>query len=222
MPEPQDRSASRVTSGSVSLVSLTPNAEKTILYCARVSSNQENESPGLINYLVRNGHWSPFEMAHAVMEFTTSRAIAAQILRHRSFSFQEFSQRYAAATEWVEYPVRVAGATNRQSSLETDDEDLRRWWEMAQNVQAENAFDTYREALERGVATEVARFILPLSTQTKLYISGTIRSWIHYFEMRCDPHTQLEHRLLADEARLLLSPELPLIADALGWPQPCV
>ena len=201
----------------VKFISITPGAERQILYCARVSSNQENDDPGLLRYLIRNKHWSPFEMAHAVMEIETTRAIAPQILRHRSFSFQEFSQRYAAASDWEDTYPRRAGTTNRQGS--TDDLHYVAWYWFVETQRrlAEEAFAAYAKALNKGIAPESARFLLPLSTTTKLYMSGSIRSWIHYFEIRCDEHTQLEHRLLAEEARALLAPLLPTIADALGW-----
>lgn len=201
----------------VELVSVTPHAEKTILHCARVSSNQENTDPGLLRYLIDHQHWSPFEMAHIVMEIKTSRGIAQQILRHRSFSFQEFSQRYASPERAVCYEARKQATHNRQSS--TDDLSLedREWWDASQTFAHGVAFKLYEEAIERGVARECARFLLPIATETKLYMSGTIRSWIHYLQQRCDVHTQLEHRLLADQAKTIFVAELPVISAALGW-----
>lgn len=206
---------------SVALISTTPDAEKIILYIARVSSNQENEDTGLLKYLIRNGHWSPFEHASMTLEIQTSRAIGTQILRHRSFTFQEFSQRYAQATDWIMYPVRVKGDTNRQGSLETDDKELSEWWDGIQRSQNSLAFSYYVEALERGIAPEVARFILPLATRTTLYMTGTLRSWIHYLGDgpggRTNPHTQKEHRDLAVQAQQIFIDLYPTISEALGW-----
>lgn len=199
------------------LISITANAELTILRIARVSSNQDNTDPGLLKYLIRNKHWSPFEMAHMVIEIETSRAIATQILRHRSFSFQEFSQRYADATKTIKYVARRQAETNRQSSIDDLDEETKAWWEKTQYEIETIAFDTYEEAISKGVAKECARMILPLSTATTLYMSGTIRSWIHYLEQRCDEHTQLEHREIANEIKVIFTEWLPIISEALGW-----
>jgi thymidylate synthase (FAD) len=204
-------------SKEVKLISVTPDAEKTILYIARVSSDQENESVGLLKYLIRNKHWSPFEMAHMVLEFNTSRAIAQQIIRHRSFAYQEFSQRYAAPTGAIEYLGRKQSEQNRQSSVDNLDEETQLWWDGVQSEVIEGAFYLYNQALQRGIAKECARFILPLSTKTKLYMAGSVRSWIHYFDLRCDEHTQEEHRWLAIEARLIFKQEFPTISEAL-WP----
>lgn len=201
----------------VKVVSITPDAEKQILYCARVSSDQENESVGLLRYLISHKHWSPFELAHAVVEIQTSRAIAAQILRHRSFSFQEYSQRYAAPQHATVYPGRRQAEKNRQSSIDDLDSDTQVWWIHAQKNVYQHALQTYHKAVERGIAKECARFVLPLATPTKLYMSGTIRSWIHYFELRCSEDTQQEHRDIAIAIREALAQELPTIARALGW-----
>src|ERR1041385_3430608 len=170
----------------VKLVSITPDAEKQILYIARVSSNQENESTGLIRYLIRNKHWSPFEMAHAVFEITTSRAIAAQILRHRSFSFQEFSQRYSTPNDYEQYKARRQAEKNRQSSVDDMSEEEIDWFFEAQQVIWETAKNWYDEAIAIGIAKETARFLLPLNATTRLYMAGSIRSWVHYIELRAD------------------------------------
>lgn len=199
----------------VELVSVTPNAEALILYCARVSSNQDNTDPGLLKYLIRNNHWSPFELAHMVVEINTSRAIAQQILRHRSFSFQEFSQRYAVAQETVFYDARQSGSSNRQSSLEPLNEGDQQWWRKTQEDVAEYCFKAYHQALDLGIAKECARFVLPLSTKTKLYMSGSLRSWIHYFKLRCDPHTQKEHMDIALAIEEIFNMQFPIIAEAL-------
>lgn len=209
---------------TVSLISVTPNAEKVILYIARVSSDQENESTGLLNYLIENGHWSPFEHASMTLEIQTSRAIATQIIRHRSFTYQEFSQRYAHATSYFTSEARVKGDTNRQGSVWTDDNELIDWWITRQHLQNTAAFNLYEQALERGIAPEVARFILPLATMTKLYMTGTLRSWIHYLGDgpggRTNPHTQKEHRELALEGQKIFVQQFPIISEALGWVWP--
>jgi len=202
---------------NVFLISLTPNTEKQILFCARVSSDQSSDKVGLLSYLIKKEHWSPFEMAHAVFEINTSRAIAAQILRHRSFSFQEFSQRYASPTETVKYKARRQAETNRQSSIDDLDQETIDWFNRAQSDIAQTSFKYYEYALERGIAKECARFLLPVSTTSKLYMSGTIRSWIHYVNLRCQDDVQEEHRVLALEMRNILADKLPNIAKALKW-----
>jgi thymidylate synthase (FAD) len=202
---------------SVKVISYTPDAESVILRIARVSSDQSNESTGLLRYLIRNRHWSPFEHGFLTLEFSTSRAIAAQLLRHRSFTFQEFSQRYASPTEFELYEGRLQAETNRQSSVEGVGDEDQDWWRNVQQVTAANGFQFYIEALNRGFAKECARFILPMSTSTKLYMSGTLRSWIHYLEERTNEHTQLEHRVLAQEAKEHFVNLYPVISEALGW-----
>jgi thymidylate synthase (FAD) len=190
---------------SVSLVSATPDAEKLIMYCARVSNpiNQHSEDTKLLTYCIRHGHWSPFEMAHAVFEISTTRAIAAQILRHRSFSFQEFSQRYSVVDLTCgtpDFDMRLAGTTNRQSSIPVDwstaSEGQRMVLKQAQEV-VQKSCETYANLIEAGFAAETARNILPLCTPTKLYMAGNIRSWIHYVLLRTKPDTQQEHRDIA-------------------------
>lgn len=211
--------------GKTRLIWYTPEAEKHIAFCARVSSsNQENpEYSRLLRYLIENKHWSPFEMASACFEIVTSRAIAQQILRHRSFHFQEFSQRYAEATEFEFYGARRQAETNRQSSVDDCDEATQAWFANAQHVHNANALDLYDEALDRGIAKEQARFLLPLSTRTKLYMAGTVRDWIHYLSLRTDEHTQLEHREIAEEIKetfgiLFPHTDQALVAtDAVEW-----
>jgi thymidylate synthase (FAD) len=202
---------------NVRLVSITPHAEQQILYCARVSSDQESNSTKLLSYLIRKEHWSPFEMAHCVMEIKTSRAIAAQILRHRSFSFQEFSQRYASPEDYERYRARRQAEKNRQSSIDDLDEETTDWFNQLQARIWEDAVAQYELALQKGISRESARFILPLNTQTKMYMAGTIRSWIHYVELRTKPDVQEEHRVVAAMARSILATELPYISEALGW-----
>lgn len=207
---------------TVKLISVTPEAEKHILFVARVSSNdQTSESTKLLNYLIKNGHWSPFEHAVMTLEISTSRAIAQQILRHRSFTFQEFSQRYAVADTVVYTECREKGTTNRQSSTITKDVQLRKWWNNTQKEIFDAAFTKYRAALDKGIAPEVARFLLPLATATKLYMTGTLRSWIHYLGDgpggRTNEHTQAEHREVAIEGKEIFCKEFPIIAEALEW-----
>lgn len=204
----------------VRLVSITPDAEALIGYCARVSSpqNQGKDATRLLRYCIRHGHWSPFEMAHAVMEIQTTRAISAQILRHRSFSFQEFSQRYAEVETPPRDPdQRLAGATNRQSSLPVD-------WRYAplgqlaalnegqKAVQA--SWRAYKALLDAGFATETARMVLPLCTPTRLYMAGNIRSWLHYIELRKKSDTQEEHRVIAENIHAILQRTIPTIMSA--------
>lgn len=214
----------------VKLVSLTKSlieekelsAEELIVYTARVSnpSNQLNSetSDKLIAYMVKNKHWSPFEMCDMTVEITTSRGIAQQILRHRSFSFQEFSQRYAEVTDFEDIQLRKAGATNRQSSLEVFDPNLNGNDVLAsrliENHLKESEF-LYKSLLEAGVAKECARFVLPLTTQTKIYMKGSVRSWIHYLQIRCDSHTQLEHQQIGLAILDIFKTNFPNISKAL-------
>jgi len=209
------------------LISLTtPQIESTIstpedliIYCARVSnpSNQLNKesSPKLINYLIKHKHWSPFEMASMCIEIQTSRAIAAQILRHRSFSFQEFSQRYSEVTKLEPIEFRKQGKTNRQ----VGDEEVQLTSFQASIVDnAEKAcLAAYEHLIDSGIAKECARMILPLSTQTTMYMSGSIRSWIHYLEIRTKEDTQKEHREIANGIKSIFIEKFPQISYALGW-----
>lgn len=204
----------------VNLVSVTPNAENTIAYCARVSSpHQDNPNiSGLLKFMIREGHWSPFEMANMVVEINTSRAIAQQILRHRSFSFQEFSQRYAPATDFIYYEARRQDEENRQNSIDDLDEETKIWFEEAQQEVAHLSFAKYLSALEKGVAKECARFLLPLNIETKLYMNGTLRSWIHYIQLRSPEHgTQKEHSDIAAEIKEIFKEQFPVISEALEW-----
>lgn len=186
-----------------------------IAYCARVSNpaNQGNKAtaPKLLRYLMDNQHWSPLEMAHMVLEIETTRDIARQILRHRSFSFQEWSGRYA---EMPDEPVlreaRMQDAKNRQNSIETDDDQLSHHWEYLQATVSDVALRAYRDALSAGIAKEVARAVLPEGmTQSRLYMSGTVRSWLHYAEVRTDPSTQKEHREVAKACAAILYDQFP-------------
>lgn len=204
---------------NVALISRTPDAEKTIMYCARVSNpkNQDSEKAGLLKYCLDHGHFSIFEMANMVVEIQTSRAISAQIIRHRSFSFQEFSQRYAEATNFEQYDARRQDQKNRQNSLDDMSEEDREWFKTAQARVIVHNRDLYDLALEKGIAKEQARFLLPLSTATKIYMNGTLRSWLHYITTRTEEGTQKEHRDIAEEIKKIFCNEFPIIAEAKGW-----
>ena len=203
------------------LVSITPDAEKQIVYMARVSnpSNQSNleTAPRLIRYLIKHKHWSPFEMASMQVEIETTRAIAAQVLRHRSFSFQEFSQRYSSVDQLgtVGLPhLRSQDLKNKQASH--DDLDPAKVDLMNKQIQQlyHSTFDYYEYLLSQGVAKECARSILPLGTPTRLYMSGSIRSWIHYIQIRAGIETQLEHRLIAEAVKDVFEEQLPNVYEA--------
>jgi len=206
------------------LVWITPDAEKVIGYCARVSnpSNQDNPDVArLLRYCVGHGHWSIFEQASMCVEIKTTRAIAAQILRHRSFAFQEFSQRYATVVEDIEVPaMRLAGAHNRQSSLALPKvEELTKEQQDALYLVGsaiEFCTDVYRDLMSHGIAAETARMVLPLCTPTTMYMSGTIRSWIHYVQLRTGADTQLEHREIAQSIQNIMLEHLPITMEALS------
>lgn len=199
------------------------SCEDLIAFCARVSnpSNQTNvqTSEKLIQYLVKNKHWSPFEMVNACLEITTTRDIARQLLRHRSFSFQEFSQRYANPVDELTFSVREARLQdnkNRQNSIEIDDEVLHSNWNMFQEEIIQFVKHAYDWAIKNGIAKEVARSVLPEGlVMTKMYMSGTIRSWIHYIEVRSDPSTQKEHRIIAQQCAYELANIIPNITKQL-------
>ncbi len=199
---------------------LQMSAEGLIAYCARVSNpaNQENpDSERLLKYLVKNKHWSPFEMVHIVMEIQTTRDIGRQILRHRSFSFQEFSQRYAAVAEMSEpRETRLQDQKNRQNSIETDDLALSFDWVTIQNDLMRDAQNAYEWALENGIAKEVARSVLPEGlTMSRMYMSGSLRSWIHYCELRMANGTQKEHRLIAEQCWNIIVEQFPSLKTVL-------
>lgn len=204
---------------STRLITLTPNAEQTLLYCARVSNpaNQDSNQTGLINYLIKHNHWSPFEMANMVVEIETSRAISAQILRHRSFTFQEFSQRYEKVQEFCSYPARRQDAQNRQNSIDDMVESQRDWFNFALASVQSKAQEFYDRAIDKGIAKEQARFLLPMSAKTKIYMNGTLRSWIHYIQLRTAVETQKEHRDIAVSIKEIFCNKFPITAQALGW-----
>ena len=206
------------------LVWITPDAESVIGYCARVSNPANQDNPDvtrLLRFCVSHGHWSIFEMASMCIEVKTTRAIAAQLLRHRSFSFQEFSQRYATVVEDIEVPeMRLAGAHNRQSSLPLPKiEELTKEQQDALYLvgsSIEFATDVYRDLIAHGMAAETARMVLPLCTPTTMYMSGSIRSWIHYVQLRTRQDTQLEHRDIAQGVQNLMLEHLPITMAALS------
>ena len=199
--------------------------EELVAYCARVSNpgNQANHetAPRLLNYLTRNHHWSPFEMAHAVIEINTTRDIARQILRHRSFSFQEFSQRYAEVdAEPIMRETRLQDTKNRQNSLEVHDVELNSKWQQLQANVAKLTQQSYQWALDNGVAKEVARSVLPEGmTPSRLYMAGSVRSWIHYIQLRAGNGTQKEHREIAVMCRLALLHVMPSLEEILNATQ---
>ena len=206
---------------TASLVSITPNAEEQIVYMARVSnpSNQSNmeTAPRLIKYLIKHKHWSPFEMATMQVEVNTTRAIAAQVLRHRSFSFQEFSQRYSSASDLpaIGLPLlRSQDLKNKQASHDDLDPAMVELMEKQIQQLYYNANDYYHYLLSKGVAKECARSILPLGTPTRMYMSGTIRSFIHYVQIRAGVETQLEHRHIALDIKNIIEQELPSVYEA--------
>ena len=195
------------------------NAQELVAYCARVSNpgNQLNTetSEKLIRYLIKHEHWSPLEMVSACLEIETTRDIARQILRHRSFSFQEFSQRYAVADlGWEFKEARLQDTKNRQNSIEINDPGLQMNWETQQDYVIAAAEKTYRWALEKGIAKEQARAVLPEGlTVSRLYMQGTLRSWLHYIELRSGPETQKEHRKIANACAAALQPIFPMITE---------
>jgi thymidylate synthase (FAD) len=196
-------------------------AEQLIVYTARVSSphNQDNHNTGgnLLRYCIKHGHWSVFETASMTVEIETTRAIAAQLLRHRSFTFQEFSLRYARSTGRAVVPsVRLQDEKNRQSSLPNPDEALDAWWVAEAGRVMDDAEEIYRRAIEKGVAKEVARFVLPLATPDRIYMTGSVRSWIHYLQTRLDLATQVEHRLVAEDVARVFAEEFPVVSEACG------
>jgi thymidylate synthase (FAD) len=205
---------------TATLVHITPNAEELITYMARVSnpSNQNNTetSARLIKYLIDHKHWSPFEMVNMCVSIETTRSIAAQILRHRSFSFQEFSQRYAKVAALSVMPeLRRQDHTNRQNSIDDLSEEVLREADQVAAVALVESHKAYNKLLELGVAKECAREVLPLATPTRLYMNGTVRSWIHYCQLRCANGTQKEHQMIARDAWKLLEEHLPNVCVSL-------
>lgn len=214
---------------SVKLVAITEGAgdlidkgaQDIISYVARVSNpnNQLNFETGhkLIKYCIKHEHWSIFEHSYVTLEIKTSRAIAAQILRHRSFTFQEFSQRYAAPFDKVKYQARRQDSKNRQNSIDDMSEMDKMWFEVAQDRIWNTCKEAYDEALARGIAKEQARFLLPLNTATTIYMTGSVRSWIHYINLRAGNGTQKEHADIAIACKGIIAEKFPDVARALEW-----
>tara|TARA_B100000427_G_scaffold82998_1_gene67719 strand:- start:207 stop:863 length:657 start_codon:yes stop_codon:yes gene_type:complete len=208
---------------TVNLVSITPDAEKTMAYIARVSnpSNQDNEKfAGLLKYCINHQHWSVFEQSSMTLEIETTRAIAAQILRHRSFTYQEFSQRYASSTSLGKIPVpeyRKQDTKNRQNSTDDLDPFLKQTLELQTQTLFDSATALYEQMLADGVAKECARMVLPLATPTRIYMTGSCRSWIHYINLRSAHGTQKEHMLIAEGCREVFIEQFPTVSEALGW-----
>ena len=209
---------------SAKLISVTPDAEKHIAYCARVSnpSNQGNDSfEGLIKYCIKHKHWSIFEQAFLTIELSTTRAIAAQVLRHRSFTFQEFSQRYADSSllsKKIPLPeLRRQDTKNRQNSTDDLDPFLNQNLQIQMQTLFDSSMALYEQMLERGVAKECARNVLPMCVPTKMYMSGSVRSWVHYIDLRSANGTQKEHMDLANECKAIFVEQFPVIASALDW-----
>ena len=208
----------------VKLISVTPDAEKHIAYCARVSNpqNQENEKfSGLLKYCIKHQHWSIFEQAFMTLEINTTRGLAAQILRHRSFTYQEFSQRYADSSllaETIPLPeLRRQDTKNRQNSIDDIDPFVRQEFEILMQRHFYEAMDLYKNMIDRGIAKECARFVLPLATPTKIYMTGSVRSWIHYIDLRSANGTQKEHMEIANLCKDIFKEQFPTIAEALEW-----
>jgi|TARA_B100001093_G_scaffold403466_1_gene391451 thymidylate synthase (FAD) len=207
----------------VELVSITPDAEKTMAYIARVSNpnNQDNEKfAGLLKYCIQHNHWSVFEQSSMTLEIETTRAIAAQILRHRSFTFQEFSQRYADAKllETIELPeLRRQDSKNRQNSIDDLDPKVADTLNRQMNTLFSSAFSLYTQMLESGVAKECARMVLPLCTPTRIYMTGSCRSWIHYINLRSAHGTQKEHMEIAEACRKVFVEQFPSVSESLEW-----
>lgn len=209
---------------NVRLISVTPDAEKTMGYVARVSnpSNQENPKvAGLLKYCVNHQHWSVFEQAFMTLEIETTRGLAAQILRHRSFTYQEFSQRYADSSmlaKNIPLPeLRRQDTKNRQNSIDDIDPFKRQKYEMKMQELFGRSMDLYKEMLSEGIAKECARFVLPLATPTRLYMSGSCRSWIHYIQLRSANGTQKEHIDIANACKKIFVEQFPTVAEALEW-----
>ena len=209
---------------NVKFVSITPDAEKMMAYIARVSnpSNQQNENySGLLKYCIKHNHWSVFEQSSMTLEIETTRGLAAQILRHRSFTYQEFSQRYADTKlldDTIPLPqLRKQDTKNRQNSTDDLDEFLVQDFQLEMTKLFESSMNLYNKMLEQGVAKECARFVLPLATPTRLYMTGSCRSWIHYINLRSAHGTQKEHMNIAEECRRIFTEQFPAVSEALEW-----
>ena len=209
---------------NVKLVTVTPKAEETMGYVARVSNPKNQDNPkvaGLLSYCIKHGHWSVFEQAHMTVEIETTRGLAAQILRHRSFTYQEFSQRYADSSmlsKVIPMPeLRRQDDKNRQNSIDDLDPFVVQDFELKIQRHFVDGMKLYKDMLDAGVAKECARFVLPLATPTKLYMTGSVRSWIHYINLRSAHGTQKEHMDIAENCRTIFNEQFPIVAEALEW-----
>ena len=209
---------------NVKLVTVTPKAEETMGYVARVSNPKNQDNPkvaGLLSYCIKHCHWSVFEQAHLTVEIETTRGLAAQILRHRSFTYQEFSQRYADSSmlsKVIPMPeLRRQDDKNRQNSIDDLDPFVVQDFELKMQRHFVDGMKLYKEMLDAGVAKECARFVLPLATPTKLYMTGSVRSWIHYINLRSAHGTQKEHMQIAENCRAIFNEQFPIVAEALEW-----
>lgn len=209
---------------NVSLISVTPDAEKTIGYIARVSNPKNQENPkveGLLKYCIKHGHWSVFEQASMTLQIETTRGIAAQVLRHRSFTYQEFSQRYADSSMLAEeipmFELRRQDEKNRQNSIDDIDDFTKQEFDIRIKNHFKNSMQLYKQLLKQGIAKECARFVLPLATPTRLYMTGSLRSWIHYIDLRSAHGTQKEHMDIALDAKRVFIEQFPICSSALEW-----
>ena len=209
---------------TVKLISVTPDAEKTMAYVARVSNpkNQDNDKfAGLLSYCIKHGHWSVFEQAYMTLEINTTRGLAAQILRHRSFTYQEFSQRYADAnllSEKIPLPkLRRQDIKNRQNSTDDVDPYVVQKYDILMEEHFKASMDLYNKMLDDGIAKECARFVLPLSTPTRIYMTGSCRSWVHYIHLRSAHGTQKEHMDIANACKGVFIEQFPAVSEALEW-----
>jgi len=208
---------------NVSLISITPDAEKTMAHIARVSNPNNQDNPnyaGLLRYCIKHNHWSVFEQSSMTLEIETTRAIAAQILRHRSFTFQEFSQRYAQSNELgnIKLPdLRRQDKKNRQNSIDDIPEKQTKFLQERIRQYFNEGMDLYNELLREGIAKECARFVLPLATPTRIYMSGSVRSWVHYIDLRSGHGTQKEHMDIANACKSIFIEQFPTVSEALQW-----
>ena len=209
---------------SVKLISVTPDAEKMMAYVARVSNPNNQENPNyakLLGYCIKHNHWSVFEQAFMTLELETTRGVAAQVLRHRSFTYQEFSQRYADSSmlaETIPLPeLRRQDTKNRQNSIDDIDPFVKQEFEIKMRKHFDEAMVLYQSMLDMGIAKECSRFVLPLAVPTKMYMTGSVRSWIHYIELRSGHGTQKEHMDIANECKRIFAEQFPICAEAMEW-----
>ena len=209
---------------NVKLMSVTPDAEITMGYVARVSNPKNQANPnvaGLLKYCIKHGHWSVFEQAHMTLEIDTTRGLAAQILRHRSFTYQEFSQRYADSSllgDTIPLPeLRRQDTKNRQNSTDDMDDRKVKWYNYRMQKHFKEGMKLYQNMLKDGVAKESARFVLPLATPPRLYMTGSVRSWVHYIELRSGHGTQKEHMDIANACKDIFKEQFPIVSEALEW-----